>query len=127
MGSGVFTVVNVRNKIFWNIMLCSFVPFYQITWRSIFLAYQYQAIEHSKQTQVGYSSFRTSSLVLKNLLGYVFHEIIHTVDILGSFAYLTNPIKEKRIITCHNYDLRSHTKHIKLTVKYVVHSSSKVS
>jgi len=68
-------------------------------------------------TQVGYNIFRTSSLVLHNLLGYVVHEILHTVDILGSFAYLTNPIKEKRITNCHNYDLRSHTKHTKLTVK----------
>lgn len=69
-------------------------------------------------TQVGYNSFRTSTLVLLNRLGYVVHEILHIFDILGSFAYLTYPIKEKRIINCRNYDLRSHTKHNKLTVKY---------
>lgn len=73
---------------------------------------------HQNTTQEGYNSFRTSDLVLRSLLGYVVHEILHTFDILGSFAYLPNPFNEKRIKNCLNYDLRSHSKHTKLTVKY---------
>lgn len=76
----------------------------------------HRAQQNTKQE--GYNSFRTSNSVLHNLLGQVVHEILHTFDILRSFAYLTNPINEKRIINCLNYDLRSHTKHTKVTVKY---------